>query len=260
LGATWRNKRARSGLAKKPPKSKHILDFLHPRGITATMSGSLLQARRRSEETNYNANANQEETTVDVEGWCVSLDVTEDEMVEVLKSSKCYGGAETKKTLLRAIVEHRDALIARLKSCCSHLEQSFDLNMPKKKSDVNKLLVPDVVKKLFQAKVVLDQYLEAEEVTKTRLVLAIEALLVEINKMRKEAHDTVKDTKEDSLQNQIIKLGQLQKNRMFLVNGSLPLDEAHRKCAFCKHPNVDEPSSNRTVGETNLLQLAEHNV
>jgi hypothetical protein len=77
--------------------------------------------------------------------------------------------------------------------------------MPTKVSDVARLIVTDVVDELFQAKVVLDQHLETE-LMQTRLVLAMESLLDEINKMRKEAHDTLKQKKEDSLQNQIIKL------------------------------------------------------
>jgi hypothetical protein len=170
------------------------------------MSGAAAQARRRSEGTNGNALANQEETAVNDDGWCVSLEVTEEEIIDCLRSHTCYGGMESKKNLLRKLVEQRPQLLARLKTHCSHLEQSFDINMPTKVSDVARLTVTDVVKKLFQANVVLDQCLETE-LMQTRLVLAMESLLDEINKMRKEAHDTLKQKKkEDSLQNQTIKL------------------------------------------------------
>jgi hypothetical protein len=128
--------------------------------------------------------------------------------------------------------------------------------MPKKDGEVTKLTVADVVKKLFQeAKVlVLDEHL-ATEMTKTRLVLSMEGLLVEINKMRKEAHGTVKQ-KKDSLQNQIIKLNLVQN---LDDEGSAPRDKAHSACVFCQHPCLDEPSSNVDLLQSNLVALSDHN-
>jgi hypothetical protein len=220
------------------------------------MSGAVAQARRRSANTNGNGN---QETAVDDEGWCLSpVVVAEEEIVDCLKSHTCYGSKEEKASLLRKLIEQRPQLLARFKTLCSHLEQSFDLNMPSKTSDVNKLTASDVVKKLFQAKVMLDEYLQTE-VTKTRLVVTMEHLQAEIQKMRMEAEATVKQKKEDSLQNQIIKLSQVQKNRKFLEDGSIPVDEAHRTCPFCKHSNVDEPSSNVALLEKNLVALSEYN-
>ena len=166
---------------------------------TSTISGAVAQARRRSEGTN--GNANQEETAVNDEEWCHALAVTEDELLDCLRGPGCYGGMESKKLLPQSLVRNRTALLlGRFRIHCSHLEHSFAINMPTRESEVTKLTVADVVKKLFQAKVVLEEYLETD-VTKTRLVLAMEGLLVEINKMRKEAHDTMKQKKDDSLQN-----------------------------------------------------------
>jgi hypothetical protein len=256
---------ARPGATSAPgllsPKNTRYLD-LPPRTentrttITTTiMSGAVAQARRRSANTNGNGI---QETVIRDEGWCVSVEVTEEEIIDCLKSHTCYGSKEEKTSLLRKLIEHRPQLLARFKTLCSHLEQSFDLNMPSKTSDVNKLSVSDIVKKLFQAKVMLDEYLQAE-VVKTRLVITLEYLQMEINKMRKEAEDTLKQKKEDSLQNQILKLGLIQKNRKFLENGSIPADESHRTCPFCKHSNVDEPSSNVSLLEKNLVGLSEFN-
>ncbi len=150
-------------------------------------------------------------------------------------------------------------LLARFKTLCSHLEQSFDLNMPSKTSDVNKLYVSDIVKNVFQAEVMLDEYLLAE-VVKTQLVITLEYLQTKIHKMRKKVEDTLKQKKEDSLQNQILKfLGLIQKNHKFLEDGSIPADEAHCTCPFCKHSNVDEPSSNVALLEKNLVGLSEFN-
>jgi hypothetical protein len=80
------------------------------------MSGAAAQARRRSEGTNGNAHANQEETAVNDDGWCVSLEVTEDEMINCLRSHSCCGGMESKKLLLRKFIEMRAQLLARLKT------------------------------------------------------------------------------------------------------------------------------------------------
>ena len=220
------------------------------------MSGAVSQARRRS--AGNNDNGNQDTVIPDEVGWCVSVQVTEEEIIECLKSHTCYGSKEEQTSLLRKLVVHRTQLLARFKTLCSHLEQSFDLNMPSKIGDVNKLSVTDVIKKLFQAKVMLDEYLLAE-VTKTRLVLTLEYLQMEIDKMRKEAEDTVKQKKEDSLQNQILKLGLIQKNCKFLEDGSLPADELHRTCPFCNHSNVDEPSSNVSLLKKNLVGLSDYN-
>ena len=109
--------------------------------------------------------------------------------------------------------------------------------MPSKTSDVNKLSVSDVVKKIFQAKVMLNEYLQTE-VMKTWLVCTMEHLQT---KMRKEAEDTLKQKKEDALHNQILKLGLTQKNRKFLKDGSIPTDKAHHTCPFCKHPWMSLP-------------------
>ena len=44
------------------------------------MSGAVAQARYRSEGTNDNAHANHEETAVNGDGWCYSLEVTDKEL------------------------------------------------------------------------------------------------------------------------------------------------------------------------------------
>jgi hypothetical protein len=220
------------------------------------MSGAVAQARRRSANTNA---GNDNEAVNDDEGWGITpVVVTEKEIIDCLKSHTCYGSKEEKTSLLRKLVDHRPQLLARFKTLCSHLEQSFDLNMPSKSRDVTKLSVSDVIKKLFQAKVILDEYLQTE-VTKTRMVVTMEYLRSKIYKMRKEAEDTIKQKKVDSLQNQILKLGLVQKNRKFLERGAIPTDEAHRICPFCNHSNVDEPSSNVALLEKNLVALSEYN-
>ena len=69
----------------------------------------------------------------------------------------------------------------------------------------------------------------------------------------------MKQKKEDSLQNQIIKLALIQKNRKFLEDGAIPADESDRTCPFWKHSNVDEPFSNVSLLEKNLVGLSEYN-
>ena len=219
------------------------------------MSGAVAQARRRS----ANTHGNDHNQPVNDEGWGVTpVVVTEKELIDCLKSHTCYGSKEEKLSLLRKLIDHRPQLLARFETLCSHLEQSFNLNMPSKSRDVNKLSVSDVIKKLFQAKVMLDEYLQTE-VTKTRMVITMEYLRSEIEKMRKEAEDTLKQKKVDSLQNQILKLVLIEKNRKFLEHGTIPVDKAHRICPFCEHSNVDEPSSNVALLEKNLIGLSEYN-
>jgi hypothetical protein len=220
------------------------------------MSGAVAQARRRSATT-----TNEERTTPEEgndEGWSQSINVEEDEILDCLKTHTCYGSGEAKKNLLRRIVEKRPALLLRFKTHCAHLEQSFDMNMPTMPAHVNKLSVRDVVKKLSQAKVILDEYLLSEPI-KTTLVDSMDYLRNEIKNMRKEAHDTVKQKKQDSMHNQLIKLNLAEKNRKFMEDGFIPTDESHRTCPFCRHSNLDEPDSNGSLLDSNLLGLAKHN-
>jgi hypothetical protein len=86
-----------------------------------------------------------------------------------LKSYTCYGSKEKKTSLLWKLIEKHPQPLARFKTLCSHLEQSFNFNMPSKMRDVNKLSASDVVKKFFQTKIMVDEYLQTE-VMKTQLV------------------------------------------------------------------------------------------
>ena len=88
----------------------------------------------------------------------------------------------------------------------------------------------------------------------------MEGLLVKINKMRDDARDAVKQKKEDSLLNQIIKLSLFQESRKFLESGSAPRDKASSACVLCKHPRVDEPSIDADLLEPNIERLKERNL
>ena len=71
----------------------------------------------------------------------------------------------------------------------------------------------------------------------------------------KEAYDTLANSKSTEFKNMLVKRKPLEIQRGYLGEGGfLPNIPEHRICMFCKHPNIDEPSTNLHVRRRNNLK------
>lgn len=72
------------------------------------------------------------------------------------------------------------------------------------------------------------------------------------------AKSSAKHDAMSAVMKKLVKLTGRERDRKFLVKGSLPQDEANRLCTCCGHEAVDEPDSNRSVLQSNQQKMDAH--
>jgi hypothetical protein len=155
-------------------------DELKRQTLTMAAGGSVNQARRSSAGTPERAG------DADEEGWSVSVEVEELEILDELKEASCYGGSEKKKTLLKSLVRYRTQLLERILVLSPHLHGSAELTIPTEDKHVNKLTVLDVVVKLMEARTILTDFFSRDDgtTTSTRVVRSLLEVLTQLKAWR----------------------------------------------------------------------------
>ena len=79
------------------------------------------------------------------QNWFVSIEVTEKDLIGVLKRASCYGLLETKRAVLKEIVSKKKQLAGRILIVCNHLHDSFNTIVPDTPGPVDRSSAPEVV-------------------------------------------------------------------------------------------------------------------